>query len=464
MGGRYEAARHHTGSVRVTLVICLLLAAIAGAILYGLRFMEGAEIVAQERRDAVANRPRVVDTKSPVYDVALRLSKRMELIQCDGEPSVRIASHKAYRILYQRTTESRRGYGPEMQVLTEREHWDIILLPKVTGEAPRVEQISWEELEQREAVTAVYMGEDEKYYWYGNMPLLALDGIRQALNLQGGEDRATLFQQYLDDCVTSEQRKAALNTLAGHLREEAFPILAREIERDLVEDKYGQLGTAVGALRNAPGQECTEFLLRLFDDDRTRRFARHALSAPIREGAKSVYLANLQDSHPENTYFRSTVEAVLQYHWPEAIPLLQQIMATPYVPSHYTLAAEAVRALEGHPISPQLESAEKEILHACSAIADVPADVVENAINRIQSDEDREGALLVAVSITMVYGKMNLRKSREIGVGLLCGFPPDIVDPVLQHLADNVRDEAARKRVSDAYAAVRACRVESLTG
>ena len=384
----------------------------------------------------------------------------MKLIQCDGTPSARVGFRKGYRILYQNTSQSRTGYGPDSKVTTSRDHWDLVLVPKSSGEPPSIRRIKWEGLERHEAVVAAYMGADDKYHWYGKMPLPELDDIRQQRNLEGGDDRVALFKQYLDENTGRVDRQRVLATVASHLKEAALPILKTEI----AENKYDQLGNAISSLRSIPGKDCTDYLLGLYQDEKTRRFARYALTMPVREEAKVVYLDSLRDSRSEDTYFVSTVEAVTQFHWTEAIPSLQKIMEHPYVPWHYVKAAMAVRALQDAPVPQVLLDAEERVMRACYDWRGLaPREEFESAVAAIRTHEDTEGVLLVALRIATAYGKMNNRKANETGVALLHGLPPDLVDPVLAHLAANVRESDARKRVAKTLESVRSLRAEQPT-
>jgi hypothetical protein len=442
MGAPMRFRRRNSGSARSTLLICVALVAIAMGILYGLRFAPGAEFIEQERRDATANKTRVVDPNSPVYATATQLAKHMKLIQCDGEPSVRVGSQKGYRILFQSTKKTSTGQGPERTPVITRNHWDLVLVPKSEGEAPKIGKVPWENVEQDMVVIASYMGEDNSYRWYGKMPLTAMDGIRQNYDLKEGEDRVALFQRYLQATTKNTESQKALSYIARQLGEAAIPMLLKEIE----QDKYGRQAFAIRSLGLIPGKKSTDLLLAFYQNEETCRSAQEAIMHhSIREEAKDVYLDTLRDISYQNYYIPKCVEAAVRFSWTAAIPSLQRIMQRPESLRQYVNTATAVRRLQGIPIPAELLKAQ-ESLFAAHAI-DASLDSFEAEVNLLRAHEDHESVLLIALPLASARWKGgSLVTANMIGVDLLHGLPPELVDPVLELLAARVHPQTARDR------------------
>ncbi|MCC6695825.1 MAG: hypothetical protein IT365_09360 [Candidatus Hydrogenedentes bacterium] len=420
-----------------------------------------ARLTAERNLAAQANVTRPVEHDSPVYAMASALATRgWNLIQCDGVPVLYAPPYEAYRVLLRYTFKMDEEAGGCVLPITKRMHMDLLFFPAEESVSREIKShIHWEDVEQRQPswmdaegpVETFDLGEVQGYHVCGRMTVPQQALVRRVLGLKGGDDHVALIESRLAQCSDSRSYWRTLRLLKD-CGPEAIPV----IERALETGRYRSRGWLMEVLFHMPGDESWRILEACYQQPETRRLFTTVLSEnPPDPHWKHAYLRMIEGD-PSETYVTVGLDAAAAFAWQESLPAIARVKAAPQSIGQYVNACKAERAIEGNPLSSDLDEAACNIrvMDEFRRMRNASLDLGQPGCEHIIQCGDAEGAVLTAINIAATQAEGPFSSADNTGIALLLRLPRETVLSTLRHLAAATKDERSRSEACEILDAV----------
>ena len=365
-----------------------------------------------------------------------------EMERLDATPSVIVDGRNGFRLIVKRSQKEyldldQRQRGEQRRdakFVIRHQHVEIVVFPG--GELPphsatRIGWTQWED-ELPYVNRVVHLGQGMGMTWYAKATIYDQERLRQALDLQGGDDRLALLTEALlvrDQGMMTRNSCVHLLAAAG---DRAIPYIKSAVE--------GQADgpQAVYALAFIQTDAATQYLQRLYQAESTRVFAEYALiHEPFRPAAKEQYLDMLQ----RRRYVSETAKACVQFRWKEALPLLDASYRQAHSLGEFEAAFRAKRTLEGQPVPAEIDEAQKQLQHwVYSEEPPTRADLAATKETLLRSS-DAEAAIVVAIRVSIAGFKASHERMspvQEVGREVLRELPRKETARIIQRFAESL--------------------------
>lgn len=381
----------------------------------------------------------------------LQVFPELEVIQCDGKPSLKIDGYDGYRLVLQ---HSWKDYIPALQqsqpnppgqvaidenlenamnlsVLIDENlgdpenamkysHIDLVVFKNENNLPDNIiEKIPWLKLKQEYFVRPVYMGKGHGFDWFVNTTISYEDTLRKSLNLEGGDDRLGL----LTDALFSQ------NTYTVNY---AMPLISEYGDKavtyiEIAVQKYSKKDPwfAILALHVIPSQKCTELIKNYYYSQNNQISSAAAYSLiyePFKEQAKDEYL----DMLAKQKYIREIGMVCEEFIWKDALPIFEDICSNPKSLNNYYDAFVQKRSLEGHTIPAEIIKAQDTLKYTAFPTEEKNVNTVAEAKQIILKSADKETAVAIALNLINFSTKApneTINQIRNFGWNILETLP-----------------------------------------
>jgi len=402
-----------------------------------------------------------VDTPGWVKAVLAAMSG-WEMERFDAAPSVVVDAREGYRLIQRKGQKEYLDLERRQRAYSEEElrnakfamryrHLELVVFQGREIPTGAVRKIGWTEWEDELPYfkKVVHLGQGMGMNWYAKATIFDQEQLRQALKLQGGDDRlALLTDALLVEDVGTMTRNSCVHLLAA-AGDKAIPYI-----KSAVEQKKDGWKT-IYALAFIQTDAATDYLKELYQAETTRSSATYALvHQPFRRNAKEQYLDMLR----QRSRIFEPAQACVQFGWKETIPLLNEVYTQPHSLGEFEAAFRGKRILEGRPVPEEIDQAQQRL--KTSVFAQEPMD--QDALNRVKAtmlaSKDTEAAAVIAIRLALFSAKASydrIQTVRKLGREVLRQLPrkqaEEIVGQLVKSLQANPLYEQTAEDLSGAF-------------
>jgi len=365
---------------------------------------------------------KAIATAMPGYEIEHR----------DGQPSLSIGTHHAYRIVLRKGEKEYLSDGQRQWTAATYDNTPFVLRYRhielaaftdtalTSNESGKIGWQPWKD-DLPYFKKTVHCGRGMGLDWYANATIYDQELLRDHLKLAGGDDRLAL----LTESLLVDDKGTSTGTSCVHLLARAGDRAIPYIKKAVAKQENGV--KAVYALAFIQTPAATEYLQSLYASDATRNAAVDALiHEPLRESAKDQYLDMLR----RRLRVFEPMQACVRFQWKDALPLISEVYLRPQSFGEFERSFEAKRHLEDRPVAEEIRKARQDFSSSASRKEyDRFKEVLLNST-------DSESAIVVAIDLAMRGGKIPDGRERvnRLGRDILRQLPRKQVEEVISLL------------------------------
>jgi hypothetical protein len=386
----------------------------------------------------------------PVWANAVtKLFPDWKIIQCDQIPTIQVGTHKACRLVLQKSRKEYPALISSQQkpshstaydkFILRYSHIDLIILPEDTNELSTQikEKIPWLELEQEQFVKPVYMGKGLGFDWFVNTTLFYQEYLREKLGLEGGDDRLQLLVNGLFVQDNGSGTRNSVEQLVAKGGDKALPYIQKAVEQHINNNP----GLAVRPLAYMYSEQSTLLLKSYYALPQTHDAAAYALiHQPYREACKKEYFDMLSSQKSVNY----VTEACVKFQWKDAIPVLEGVCSNPHSWAMFRDAYLAKRFLEGHPVSDEVAEAKKNLQTLVWSPDKIDSETLQKAKQTMLQSQDVDIIAVLAIDMVLLSTKANqdnMMRLKEVGWEILRKLPVQTTRQIVVSAIDSLKNE-----------------------
>ncbi|MFT7639822.1 MAG: beta-lactamase regulating signal transducer with metallopeptidase domain, partial [Pirellulaceae bacterium] len=389
---------------------------------------------------------------TPIKEVALLMGKSIEdwkTFKVGDQPSVAAGDQLGFRVVLRRTwkaydfiPQQRAPQKEEPKFELKTDDWEFVLVPIQQKKSPAnlKSKIDWMKRNCLSHTRDICLGEGYGYVWFTHGTIFDQEMMREALKLDGGDDRIQLVVDGLFVNEEGMRTAEACLKLPAKFGDRAIPYIQRAVEECLAGAHQNGLWRVVRTLAFIPTERSTKTLLQLFDfgQDELRSTAEAALCLkPYRQEAKRAYLDMLR----RNSRVGQAANVCVEFQWREAAPLLRKALAASHDLYEMRDVLFACRTLEGKPIAANLFAAARTLRYARPANDPKIQEEYDSALRLLIESDDTEAADFIALMTAIPTGKRSSTAPRfnASGVEILKSRPRHTTLAFLRSMATSIK-------------------------